>query len=96
MKTVRFSTEANLDIEEITDYLFGLDPVAAYRFLDGVDGTCQLLAEHPLIGISRPGLDENLRSFPFGNYLIFYTPTPDGICVVRIVYGGRDLSAVFK
>jgi hypothetical protein len=33
MKSFHLSTEANLDIEEIANYIFDLNPVAAYRFL---------------------------------------------------------------
>ena len=87
MKTIRFSTEAHLDIEEIASYIFDLNPVAAGKLLDALDKTCELLAERPLMGRLRPTLAENLRSFPIGNYLIFYAPAADGIDVVRVVYG---------
>ncbi len=96
MKAIRFSTDAHRDIEETASYIFDLNPVAASRFLDALDETCELLAEHPLIGRSRPTLGESLRSFPIGNYLIFYTPSPDGIDVVRVIYGGRDLPAMLS
>jgi toxin ParE1/3/4 len=95
MKSVRFSADANSDIETISNYIFDLNPVAAHRFLDALDAACELLAEHPLIGRLRPTLAEGVRSFPIGNYLIFYTPAADGIDVARIIYGGRDLPAAF-
>ena len=95
MKSIRYSTQAHCDIEAISGYLFDLNPVAAYRFLDALDGTCELLAEHPLMGRLRPMLDDSLRSFPIGNYLIFYTPGLDGINVARRIYGGRDLPGIF-
>ncbi len=97
MNSFRFSTEANRDIEETSNYLFGLNPVAAYRFLDALDKTCELLAEHPHIGRLRPEIGEaSLRSFPVGNFLIFYLPALEGIDVVRVIYGGRDLPGVFR
>jgi toxin ParE1/3/4 len=96
MKSIRFSTEANHDIEEVSNYIFDLNPVAAHHFLDALDETCELLSEHPLIGRLRPALGENLRSFPVGNFLVFYTPASDGIDVVRVVYGGRDLPGIFQ
>ena len=64
MKSFRISSEANLDIEEIATYIFELNLVAAYDFLDRMDETFELLAEFPLIGRLRPGLEVNLRSFP--------------------------------
>jgi toxin ParE1/3/4 len=96
MKAIRFTTEANLDIEEISGYLFDLNPVAADRFLDALNDACELLAEHPLIGRQRPTLGDALRSFPIGNYIIFYLPTQNEIYIVRVLYGGRDLPRVFQ
>jgi len=96
MKSIRFSTEASLDIEEIGNYIFDLNPVAAYRFLDALEETCELLAQHPFLGRSRSELGEGLRSFPVGNYLVFYTAASDDIYVVRVVYGGRDLPGEFR
>ncbi len=96
MNSIRFSTNANLDIEEISNYIFSLNPSAAQRFLETLDETCELLAEHPLIGRLRPRIGEGVRSIPVGNYLIFYAPAADGIDVLRVVDGGRDLPGVFR
>ena len=32
------------------------------------------------------------RSFPLGNHLIFYRPIDDGIELVRVLHGARDIS----
>jgi len=96
MKPVRLSTDANIDIEEITNYIFDLNPVAAYPFLDNLDETWELLAEFPLIGRLRRDLGSDIRSYPVGNYLVFYIPIADSIEVARVIYGGRDLSKIFK
>jgi toxin ParE1/3/4 len=95
MSSFRYSSDANADVEEISLYIFDLNPVAAHHFLDSLEETCELLAGHPLIGRSRAELGEGLRSFPVGNYLIFYTPATNGVHVARIIYGGRDLPIVF-
>jgi plasmid stabilization system protein ParE len=46
-----------------------------------------------------PAQDVNARSwlatsaaFAIGNYVIFYLPTQDGIDVVRVLHGARDIS----
>lgn len=95
MRHIRFSKRANLDIEDISSYIFELNPVGADRFLDALDNTCELLAEHALLGRERPELGKGIRSFAVGNYLIFYSPAADGIDVVRVIYGGRDLPGAF-
>ena len=56
---------------------------------------CQLLAERKLLGCERPDLDANVRSFPVGNYIIYYKPEPDGIIVARVLHGSRDPVAAF-
>lgn len=95
MSSYRYSADANVDIEGIVLHIFDLNPVAADHFLDALEETCELLATHPLMGRPRPELAEELRSFPVGNFLIFYLPAPDGIDVARVIYGGRDLPAQF-
>jgi toxin ParE1/3/4 len=95
MSSYRFSSEANADMEKIALYLLDLNPTAAHRFLDALDLACELLAEHPQLGRTRQELADGLRSFPIGNYLIFYTIAPDGIDIVRIIYGGRGLPEIF-
>lgn len=96
MNSYRYSSDANADVGEIAFYLFGLNPVAARHFLDALEETCELLAGHPLMGRPRPELAVGLRSFPIGNYLIFYIPAPDGIDVARVIYGRRDLPEEFR
>jgi toxin ParE1/3/4 len=49
------------------------------------------LRDNPLAGRARPELAENVRSFPVGNYVIFYRPLQDGIEIVRVLSGYRDL-----
>ena len=93
---VRFSSEANRDIEEIANYIFDLNPEAAFRFLNAIEQTCSLLSKQPLIGRPRPTLGDNLRSHPIGNYLAFYVPAPEEVVIVRVIYGGRDLPGAFQ
>jgi toxin ParE1/3/4 len=96
MSSYRYSSDANADIERLALYIFDRNPLAADNFLNALDETCELLAQHPLLGRLRPELGEGLRSFPVGNYLIFYLPGKEGIDVARVIYGGRDLPTQFK
>jgi toxin ParE1/3/4 len=41
----------------------------------------------------RPELRSNLRSFPVGNYIVFYRASPDGVEVVRVMSGRQDIDA---
>ena len=44
---------------------------------------------------AREELAADLRSFPFGRYLIFYAPVDEGIDVVRVLHSARDVDAAF-
>ena len=63
--------------------------------LDRIEERCQTLAEFSYIGTSRDELLPNLRSLSVGNYLIFYLPIADGIEVVRVLPGMRDIDTLF-
>ena len=47
------------------------------------------------MGKKRDELLPYLRSFPVENYLIFYRPIEEGIEVLRVVSGYRDLKRLF-
>jgi len=55
-----------------------------------------LLAEQPMLGRSRDELAPGLRSIPLGRYVIFYEVIPDGISIVRVLHGARDLGSLFE
>src|SRR5581483_8759946 len=78
MSSYRYSSEANSDMEQILSHIFERNPAAANRFLDTLEETCELLAEHPEVGSSRPALANGLRSFPIGNHLNFYNKALEG------------------
>lgn len=47
------------------------------------------------MGRAREELAADLRSFPFGRYVIFYAPVDEGIDVVRVLHSARDVDAAF-
>ena len=73
---------------------------AGRGFYDAILHELQLLASMPRVGATRharhPGL-RNLRSWPVGgfqNYLIFYLALDDGIDVLRVFHGARDVDRI--
>lgn len=83
------------DIIEIWDYIADDSFEAADRWVDQLDEKFRLLATQPLMGRVRFELERGMRSFPFGRYVIFYMPTDEGIDVVRVLHGARDIDAAF-
>jgi toxin ParE1/3/4 len=81
---------ARADLRGIRDHILEDHPARALSFVDELLERCQLLADNPLIGRARPELRPGLRSFPHGDYLIFYRPAADGVTIVRVLHGARD------
>jgi len=63
---------ARSDLSEIWDYIAADNETLADAFVDLIDQKFQALAGHPNLGRSRDELEEGLRSFPVGKYVIFY------------------------
>lgn len=95
MSQYRVAAEARVDLEEIWLFIAGDDPEAADRIIEGFVKKFQLLASSPDLGRAREELAASLRSFPAGNYLIFYRPFRGGIDIVRVLHGARDLPPLF-
>ncbi len=71
------------------------DVAAADRVVEKLDRKIATLSEFPLTGRMRD-MDTGLRSVPVGRYLILYFPLPDGVDVLRIVHGARDIDSLFR
>ena len=87
---------AETDVLEIWDYIADDSLAAADRWLDRLDEKFRLLATQPMMGRARDELAPGVRSFPIGRYVVFYVPLDDGIDVVRVLHGVRDIDAVFN
>lgn len=77
------------------------NPDAATRVIEAAFKTFQSLAERPGLGrlrkFSNPRLTD-IRSWhisSFDNYLIFYRPVSEGVQVLHIYHGARDIDALF-
>lgn len=64
--------------------------------MDRLDEQLGLLAARPMMGRARDELAPGVRSFPFGRYVVVYAPLDDGIDVIRVLHGARDIDAVFN
>ena len=89
----RKSPQAEIDIASIWQFIAEDNIKAADAMLDRIDQTFDMLAQNPLAGRVRDDLALRLRSFPVGSYVVFYVPAPDGIEVVRVMSGRRDVDA---
>lgn len=84
---------AHGDLVEIWGYIAEDSEARADAFIDRIDRTFQTLAQRPAMGRLRGELATGLRSFPVGRYVIFFRALSNGVEIVRVLHGARDLSA---
>lgn len=95
MSSYSFSDEAVKDINNICEYVARQNSQSASQLFDAIRKKCNLVAEFPNMGKSFSRLSPNLRGFVVENYIVFYYPREDGIDIVRVVSGYRDLESLF-
>ncbi len=94
MSRLEFSSFARTDLDEIWLYIAADNLEAADRHVDRLFEKCESLSHHPMLGRSRDDLVQSVRSFPMGNYVIFYQPRRDGdgVTILRVLEGHRDIT----
>lgn len=96
MRVILKRPRAADDLIELWDYIAEDSVTRADAFIDDVDAKFHLLVEQPMLGRSREELAPGLRSLPLGRYVIFYEVISDGIAIVRVLHGARDLGSLFE
>jgi toxin ParE1/3/4 len=86
--------KAEEDLYEIWSYIAADNPAAADGLILDFDAKFRLLAAHPKMGRARPAIMPGIRSFPLGNYLIFFVEERGGIKIVRVLHGARNLETI--
>jgi toxin ParE1/3/4 len=97
MPHYRITDEARADLDAIWLYVAergGID--TADRLIDAIIERFPLLASTPGMGFAREDFAPGLRSFPVGDYLIFYRRASGHIDIIRVLHGTRDLSRFFQ
>jgi plasmid stabilization system protein ParE len=87
----RLSGPAQLDTEELFDYIAAGDFETALRIENDLFETLTLLASRPLIGHLRTDLQipRHLRVWPFYSWLIIYDPATKPLEIVRVWHGAQ-------
>ena len=98
MWTLERSFAARSDLIEIWDYIAAENTDAADRQLDRIESFFQLLKKKPNIGRYRSDIEQGLRGFTKGQYLILYrlNEKRNVVEIIRVVHGMRDLAALFQ
>jgi toxin ParE1/3/4 len=86
--------KAEADLLEIWLHIAQDSPRAADRLLDRIEAQCRLLADNPRVGRGRPEIAPDARAWIVGRYLILYRVQDDGIEVVGVVHGAREVGQI--
>lgn len=96
MSRYRITPRAHQDLREISSHISQHNPSAARRLLERLTETYRRLAAMPGMGREREELGTGLRSFSVPPYLIFYRESANGIEIVRVFHGARDIESLFS
>ncbi len=92
------TSQAYRDLVEISSYIARDDARAAWRFLEAAERCFELVAKFSHLGTPTRFTNTRLagaRLFPvrgFSKYVVIFRPKADGVTVLRVVHGSRDLS----
>jgi toxin ParE1/3/4 len=92
---VLFRPQAERDLEEIGNFIAADNPARAVTFVRELRERCARIAAAPMAHTARPELGDNIRSCPYGRYVIFFHSTNGIVSIVRVLHSARDLSRVF-
>jgi plasmid stabilization system protein ParE len=97
MVACEISPEALDDLQIIRDFI-ALDSAAAGdRMIDQFLDAFEHLAAWPKTGHARPDLTTRVvRFWAVGSYLVVYREQTDGIQIVAVLHGSRDVPSVLN
>ena len=97
MPFYELSPEALDDLQIIRDFIALDNGEAAERIVDQFFETFERLAVWPKTGHVRTDLTvKSVRFWPVGSYLVVYRDHSDGIQIVAVLHGSRDVPSVLN
>ncbi len=95
MKSYRLTGPARADVQRIWNDVADRSERQADRLVGRFNSKFRKLAEQPLL----QGADDDVYGTPYrisqvGDYIIFYTPTADGVTIARVIHGAQDIGSM--
>ena len=85
---------ARQDLSDIFDYIARDKLVAAANWVEKIEEECELIATTPEFDERRPEYGTEVRSSALGRYAIFFRQIKNGIEVLRVIAGDRDIRSL--
>lgn len=102
MAHAKWTRSAQIELEDIVLYIADRDHrrEVARKIYDEIKAKCELYAENPDLGLSRPDLcklsRDAFRSFTHKRWVIIYEPRDYGIEVMAVLDGARRYESYFQ
>ena len=93
----RVSSAAEVSLDNIWCYVANESGSMeiADRLIDSLTTRFVLLARHPFVGRRREDIRPGMRSFPVGEYVIFYRiAAHKGVVILDVIRGTRNMAAL--
>jgi len=96
MLNIEYSKNAELDLEDIADFIAKDSTNRALAYLDKIQSTIELISKNPSLGITCKSKNIKLecRILIFDEYLIFYQFTEISIFIIRILHGSVNYKKI--
>ncbi len=95
MGKFEIAPSAMMDLRDSSSHIAKDNKVAAKQWRDQLYKIFHLLADTPRIGRDRSDLQEGLRSFPVGRFVVFYHVQKDNVFIVHVLRGARKIESFF-
>ena len=87
---------ASHDLNDIADYFAANNVRSGEKFFEDFNFQCKQLVAFPNSGKSYDYIYPGLKGISLKKYIIFYRIFQDGIEILRVISGRRDLPSVFR
>ena len=92
MRRYRYSTAADSDLDDITEYYSSRNPGAGAAFFTDLESRCRITASFPKTGRPRDAIGPGIRSFVVRSHVVYFRAEEDGIVILRILHGSREVT----
>jgi toxin ParE1/3/4 len=93
---VELSSFVEGDLDAIAEYIAQDNPSRALSFLVEIGAKFHAIESHPMLYRLRPEIGEDARIAIVRRYVILFRVVNEIVRIERVVYGGRDLLALFN
>jgi len=91
MKRLLLSENSLADLDSILDYIARDNPRAAVDFGEGFIKQCQLIGQHPDLGVCKGKPGTTQRMFTYRGYAIYYRHLEHCVRIQRLLHPSLDV-----